>query len=610
MTSSATPQVANASKNQISDELPEGVTRETMDVDVLIVGGGAAGLSCAYQAALEIEKHNQEIQSGAKQGSEIRDPMIVVIEKGSEIGAHSFSGAVLNPKALAELIPNYKELGCPIESEVVEDAVYYLTESSAFKLPITPPPFKNHGNLIISLSKLNRWLAQQCEAKGINIFPGFAAVEALYEGDRIVGVRTGDKGRDKTGKPKANFEPGLILKSKVTVFAEGTRGSLFKEVSKRLNLREGKNLEVFEEGVKEIIQMPAGSVKPGQVIHTAGYPLNKSIGGTFIYTIPGDKIILGIVAYLDTQDPFLDPHRELQRLKTHPFISNMIKGGQVVAYGGKTLPAGGWYSMPKLYGDGFLVCGDSASMVDVQKLKGIHLAMKSGMQAGSSAVEALAANDSSAGKLKSYEEKIHSSFVKSELYRVRNFHQTLSKGLLASLPLIAIQEITGGRGLFDNLKIHASDAKTTLKVTEVWGEQANRKGGSDSLGNGENALPKTDGQLFYDKLGSVYLTGTSHDEDSPNHLKLQNGDICRTICEPQFKSPCVQFCPASVYEMLPAANPDSSLKATDGSVASQYDLQINYTNCIHCKTCDIKCPFENIDWTVPEGGGGPKYTET
>jgi len=575
----------------MNESLPEGATRDVMDVDVLIIGGGAAGLSCAYRIATEIEKHNLLVAEGKLQEAPLPEKMIVVIEKGSEIGAHSFSGAVLNPKALQELIPNYKELNCPLQAEVKKDEVYYLGKKSAFKLPLTPPPFQNVGNYIISLSQFNRWLAEQCSAKGINIFPGFAAVEALYEGDKIIGVRTGDKGRDKEGKPKENFEPGLILKAKITIFAEGTRGSLFKQVEKKLKLRAGKNLEVFEEGVKEIIQMPAGTIEAGHVIHTMGFPLSKSIGGTFIYTIPGDKIILGLVAYLDTQDPLLDPHRELQKLKTHPFIANKIKGGKVLAYGGKTLPAGGWYSMPKLYGDGFMVCGDSASMVDVQKLKGIHLAMKSGMLAADTAFEAIKAEDSSSTVLKFYENKVFASYVKSELYRVRNFHQTLSMGLVASLPLIALQEITGGRGLIDNMKVHTIDAKTTLKVNEIWG--------SEGMAAPENKLPAADGVLMFDKLGSVYLTGTTHDEDSPNHLLLQNGDICRTVCEPQYKSPCVKFCPASVYEMLPSVKE-----------AGKYDLQINYTNCIHCKTCDIKCPFENIDWTVPEGGGGPKYTET
>lgn len=576
----------------VHDHLPEGVTRDTMEVDVLIVGGGAAGLSCAYKIATDIEKHNQAIAEGKINAEPIPEQMIVVLEKASEIGAHSFSGAVLKPTALKELIPNYLELGCPLDSEVKKDAVYYLGDSSAFKLPITPPPFHNVGNYIISLSKFNRWLAQQCEAKGINIFPGFAAVEALYEGDRIVGVRTGDKGRDKEGNPKANFEPGLILKAKTTVFAEGTRGSLFKQVAKKLDLFAGKNPDVFEEGVKEVIQMPPGTVEPGQVIHTMGFPLKKSIGGTFIYTIPGDKIILGLVAYLDTKDPLLDPHKELQKLKTHPFIANMIKGGKVVAYGGKTLPAGGWYSMPKLYGDGWMVCGDSASMVDVQKLKGIHLAMKSGMAAAEAAFVAIQKQDSSHEVLKAYEDKVYASYIKSELYRVRNFHQTLSMGFVKSLPLIALQEITGGRGLIDNMKCH-EDAETTASVKEVWGTD-------DALTTTEeNKLPKTDGVLMFDKLGSVYLTGTSHDEDSPNHLILGDASICRNVCEPKYKSPCVQFCPAAVYEMLPSK-----------VEAGKYDLQINYTNCIHCKTCDIKCPTKNIDWTVPEGGGGPKYTET
>ncbi|MFN7824203.1 MAG: 4Fe-4S dicluster domain-containing protein [Pseudobdellovibrionaceae bacterium] len=567
------------------------MTNEVMDVDVLIVGGGATGLSAALHLSQEIEKHNSDVASGKKSGAQIPEQMIVVIEKAAEIGAHSFSGAVLKPTALAELIPNYKDEGCPLESEVTYDAVHYLGADFSFKLPITPPPFVNHGNYIISLSKFNRWLAEKCEARGINIFPGFAAVEALYEGEKIVGIRTGDKGRDKEGKPKANFEPGLILKSRCVIFAEGTRGSLFKQVSKKLKLRDGKNPEVFEEGVKEIIQMPAGTVTPGQVIHTLGFPLHKSIGGTFIYTLPGDKIILGLVAYLDTRDPLLDPHRELQKLKTHPFIQKMIKGGKVIGYGGKTLPAGGWYSMPKLSGDGWMVAGDSASMVDVQKLKGIHLAMKSGMLAAETALQGMIQGDFSAATTATYEKKVHDSFIKSELYRVRNFHQTLSKGIFASLPLIALQEVTGGRGLFDNMPAH-EDAKTTDKFVDVWGPEP--------LEMVDNQLPKPDGELFFDKLSSVYLTGTMHDEDSPNHLLLQDGDVCRTVCEPKYKSPCTHFCPASVYEMVPAKNGQES----------QYDLQINYTNCIHCKTCDIKCPFENIEWTVPEGGGGPRYRET
>jgi electron-transferring-flavoprotein dehydrogenase len=577
-------------QNPIAPKLNDQIQRETMDIDVLIVGGGSAGLAAALKLSQLIEEHNLAVADGRLQAAAIPEQMIAVIEKASEIGAHSLSGAVMNPIALRELVPNYKELGCPIETECTEDAVYYLGEDFKFKIPITPPPFKNEGNYLISVSKFNRWLAGLCEQRGINIFSGFAAVEALYEGDKVVGVRTGDKGLDRNSQPKANFEAGLLLKAKLTIFAEGTRGSLFKHVSKKLGLREGKNTEVFEEGVKEVIQCRSGSVTPGQVIHTLGFPLSKSIGGTFIYTYPNDQIVIGLVGYMDTEDPLFDPHRELQKLKTHPFIYEMIEGGRVIAYGGKTLPAGGYYSMPKLYHNGMLVIGDSASMVDVQKLKGIHLAMKSGMLAAETALKAVLKNDFSQFCLSEFETKISQSYVHDDLYRVRNFHQTLSQGFLAAGPQIALQELTGGRGLFDEMKNHP-DFSTTKTVIDVWG--------SGGLEDHANQLPKADGILFFDKLSSVYLTGTMHDENSPNHLHVANTDICREVCHPQYNSPCNHFCPASVYEMVET-----------GARPGKKNLQINYTNCIHCKSCDIKCPFDNIDWTTPEGGGGPQYKMT
>ena len=567
------------------------VTRETMDVDVLIVGGGVAGLSAALHFQNSIARHNEDIAAGRRQGEAIPDQMIVVIEKAAEIGAHSFSGAVLNPSALSELVPDYREQGCPIECDVTHDAVYYLGRDFKFKLPITPPPFRNEGKLLISLAKFNRWLGQQCEQKGINIFPGFAAVEALYEGDKVVGVRTGDKGIDKHGNRKGNFEPGMLLKSKVTIFAEGTRGSLFQKVSKRLGLMDGKNPDVYELGVKEIIQCPPGTVTQGQVIHTLGYPMYKGVGGTFIYTLPNDQVILGLVGYLDTADPLFDPHKQLQQLKTHPFVQSLIAGGKVIAYGGKTLPAGGWYSMPKLYADGMMVIGDSASMVDVKKLKGIHLAMKAGMLAADTALEAIQKGDFSAATLSSYSAKVEKSFIKTELWKTRNFHQTISKGLIASGPLLALQEITNGRGLFDRQPIEHKDYETTEAVMDAWGPRP--------WENPDNQLPKPDGQLFYDKLSSVYLTGTMHDEDSPSHLLVANTSVCRDVCYEKYQSPCNHFCPAAVYEMVP-----------DEEIPGKKRLQVNYTNCIHCKTCDIKCPFDNIDWTTPEGGGGPQYKET
>ena len=571
------------------DSLPE-VTREEMEVDVVIVGGGSAGLSCAIRLHQQVAEHNQAIAEGQKQGEPLADPMIVVLEKAAEVGAHSLSGAVLNPVSLKELLPNYKELGCPINTEVTQEAFYYLGETMTLKSPIVPPPFHNKGNHLISIAQFNRWLGQQAEQRGINVFAGFPAVEVLFDGDKVVGVRTGDRGVGKDGKPKENFEPGMLIKSKLTIFADGTRSPIFKRIAEKLNLREGRNAESFELGVKEIIQMPAGTVKPGQVIHTLGFPLKHSVGGTFIYTLTNDQIVVGICVYLDTPDPMLDVHRELQKLKTHPFMQKLLKDGQVISYGGKTLPAGGWFSMPKLYHDGMMVAGDSAAMVDVKKLKGIHLAMKAGMLAADTAGEALVKNDFSSETLKAYEDRVNNSYIKSELWKTRNFHQALSKGVIASLPEIMLQEITGGRGLVARRENHHKDYQTTKKVAEIYGDMAKAKV--------ENTLPPPDGKLFFDKLSSVYMSGSLHDEHSPNHLKLQDGNICADICHPNYNSPCNHFCPANVYEMVPEA-PDSDRKK----------LQINYTNCVHCQSCDINCPFDNIDWSLPEGGGGPQYKD-
>lgn len=563
--------------------------REVMETDILIIGGGCAGLSAALHLQNKIKSYNAKIQKENQTATQISEPMITVLEKGSEIGSHSLSGAVLNPVALKELIPNYLSENCPIEAEVSDESVYYLSQNMSFKLPFIPPPFKNHGNYIISLSKFNRWLGKKIEEQGVNVFPGFAAVAPLIEDGRLVGVQTGDKGLDKDGKKKSNYEPGLLLRSKMIIFSEGSRGSLFKHVSNLFSLRHNCNEEVFEHGVKEIIQLPPGRVKPGQVIHTMGFPLSKTIGGTFIYTLQQDQIVIGLVGYLDTIDPLFDPHRELQKLKTHPFISKLLVGGKVIGYGGKTLPAGGWYSMPKLYGPGFVVCGDSASMVDVKRLKGIHLAMKSGMLAAETAFEAILKDDFSTSTLCLYEEKVNHSYIKDQLFETRNFHQTLSKGFLASLPLIGLQELTGGRGLMDPMTIDLPDAKTTQTLLDIWG--------ASGLNDEKNILPKPDGVLFFDKLSSVYLTGTLHDENSPGHLLIGDFDICRKKCVPEYASPCNHFCPAQVYE-------------TVEDEKGQTNLRINYTNCIHCKACDIKCPFENITWTPPEGGGGPKYQIT
>lgn len=558
------------------------IQREEMEVDVLIVGGGSAGLSASIRFQQMVEEHNQ------KNPEQAIEPMVVVLEKAAEVGAHSLSGAVMNPVALEQLIPDYQEKGCPILSDVTEEAVYYLKESSKVKAPILPPPFKNHGNKIISIAQFNRWLAEQAEALGVNVFAGFSAVEALYDGDKVIGVQTGDRGLDKDGNPKENFEPGMIIKAGVTIFCDGTRSPLFKRVADKLKLREGKNPEVFELGVKEVIQLPEGRGVTGEVIHTAGYPFSKGVGGTFIYGLPNDQIIVGLCAYLDSADPLLDPHRELQKLKAHPYFQEKLAGGEVIAYGGKTLPAGGWHSMPKLYHHGMLVAGDAASMVDVKKLKGVHLAMRAGTLAGETAFDAVIKGDFSEETLAVYDEKIQQSIVKKDLWKTRNFHQAISKGLFRSLPAIGFQEMTGGASLFGDQKIDHEDHQTTQSVEQVWG--------SEGKGHKSNQLPEPDNKLFFDKLSSVYMTGTMHDEDSPNHLKLQDGNICQDTCYPKYQSPCNHFCPANVYEMI-----------EDEAQTDKKKLQINYTNCIHCQTCDIKCPFNNIDWTLPEAGGGPNY---
>lgn len=558
------------------------IQREEMEVDVVIVGGGSAGLSAAIRFQQMVEEHNKNNPDNTI------EPMVVVLEKAAEVGAHSLSGAVMNPVALKKLIPDYEERGCPVMTDVDKEGVYYLTSDAAIKAPILPPPFKNHGNKIVSISQFNRWMGEQAEAMGVNVFAGFSAVEALYDGDKVIGVQTGDRGLDKDGNPKENFEPGMIIKAGVTIFCDGTRSPLFKRVSEKLNLRKGKNPEVFELGVKEVIQLPKGRGVEGEVIHTMGFPLSRTVGGTFIYGLPDDQIVVGLCVYLDTADPLLDPHRELQKLKTHPFLQEKLAGGEVIAYGGKTLPAGGWFSMPKLYHHGMLVAGDAASMVDVKKLKGIHLAMRAGTLAGETAFDAVSKGDFSEKTLASYDEKIQNSLVKEELWKTRNFHQTISKGIFLSAPEVAFQEVFGGKALFGDMPIEHKDYETTQTVLDVWG--------AEGLETPSNQLPEPDNKLFFDKLSSVYMTGTMHDEDSPNHLKLQDGNICQDVCYPKYKSPCNHFCPAKVYEMIESEEDPAKKK-----------LQINYTNCIHCQTCDIKCPFNNIDWTLPEAGGGPNY---
>jgi electron-transferring-flavoprotein dehydrogenase len=549
--------------------MPE--ARERLDADVLIVGAGPAGLACALHLTRLILRHNE---SGGK--PELSAENIYVLEKGREIGAHQLSGAVMDPRGLAELVPDFAKTA-PLDTPVTDDAVYYLTAGSSWKLPITPPPLRNHGNYIVSLNKLVKWLGGLVEQAGVNIFTQFAGAELIYEGDGIAGVITEDKGRDKEGKPKDNFTAGYELRAKITVLAEGTRGSLTKDLVARKQLG-GLNPQVYSIGVKELWEVPEGRIAPGWVAHTMGWPLDSSMyGGGFIYGLQENRVSLGLVTGLEYNNSRFDPHEAFQKLKTHPFVRKILDGGKLVRYGAKSVPMGGWYSMPRTYLDGGLIIGDSAAFLNSQRLKGIHLALKAGMLAAETIFESLCTGDATAKTLSAFPRKVESSWVGQELRGVRNFHQGFQHGFWPGMAHAAIQFVTGGRGLIDPMRSHAGH------------EAYQRLAGSTPAG------PRFagDGKLTFDRLTDVYHSGTRHDEDQPCHLHVLDTSICVGRCVTEYGNPCQYFCPAAVYEMA--------------EEKGERRLKINATNCVHCKTCDIADPYQIIDWVPPEGGGGPSY---
>ena len=548
------------------------VERERLDSDVLIVGAGPAGLACALHLSRLIAQHNS---SGAK--PELSAENIYVLEKAREIGGHQLSGAVMDPRGLAELVPDWEKTA-PIESPVTDDAAFVLTASGSWKLPITPPPLQNHGNFIISLNKMVKWLGGLVEKSGVNLFTQFAGRNLIYEGGGLAGVITEDKGVDKEGKPKDNFTPGYELRAKVTVLAEGPRGSLTKEMVNRLKL-DGLNPQVYGIGIKELWDVPEGRIQPGYVAHTLGWPLDASMyGGGWIYGLPGNRVSTGMVIGLDYHKPRFDPHEAFQKYKTHPFLKRVLEGGKLVRYGAKTVPYGGWYSMPRPYVDGGLIIGDSASLLNSQRLKGIHIAIKSGMLAAETAFEALKSGDASAKTLSAFPRKIEESWIKKELWAVRNFHQGFQHGLYAGLFNAGIQFVTGGRGLVDPMR--------TRPGHEEYEKLDARSGPAPERFKG-------DGVLTFDRLTDVYHSGTRHEEDQPCHLLVADPNICSTRCVTEYGNPCQYFCPAAVYEMV--------------QEKGQPRLKINASNCVHCKTCDIADPYEIITWVPPEGGGGPNY---
>ena len=551
-------------------------TRESLEFDVLFVGGGPANLAGAIHLMNMAQKAGKEIE-------------VCLIEKAESIGSHSLSGAILDPVALRELMPDYLEKGCPIEQSECHDEFYYLTPTGKFRVPYTPSYMHNSGCHIVSLSKYCVWLGEIAEELGVMVFPGFAGTEVLYEpdSDRVIGIRTGDKGIDKDGNKRPNFEPGVDLMAKVTVFGEGPQGSLLREIGKELDIFKDKMPQVFETAIKEVIELPESSPfnsSSTTVVHSFGYPLGfETKGGGFLYKMKDHRVSLGFVIGLEYENPLFEPYQAFLSFKRHPLIADIIQGGKVLQQGAKTLPAGGYYTMPRLALDGALIVGDSASMLNIQRLKGVHTAMKSGMLAAEAILTALERENYSAETLGAYGQDVDGSWIKKELYGARNFDQALSKKGMGKFVTIAAQYLSGGRGFVDPMEIKQD--RLSLKKL-------------DNTTISQTVSPETqdlDGKLYLDKLTGLYLSGTTHEENQPCHLVIPDQNLCVTECFENYRCPCTRFCPAQVYEL--EEDPDGSRR-----------LKLNPSNCLHCKTCEIKDPYENIIWTCPEGGGGPKYS--
>ncbi len=540
---------------------------ETMNVDVLIVGGGPAGLSAAIKLA--------QLQKSAGQSLSV-----AVLEKAPEPGAHLLSGAVLDPRALAELVPDFESKGAPLAARVSDDHVFFLTRTGKIKFPFTPPPLKNHGHFIVSLQQLGKWLSGLAEAEGVDVFSGFAATELLMEGHQVVGVRTGDRGIGKHGDKKSSFEPGVDIRAKVTILADGVRGNLTKQLMRRTPIAVGHQPQLFALGIKELWDVPTGRLAAGVVMHTMGYPLDqKEFGGGFIYAMSETRLSVGFVVGLDYEDPLFDPHVAFQQFKQHPAISALLGGGQMIRYGAKALPEGGWFTLPECSVNGAMIVGDAAGFLNSLRLKGIHLAMKTGMLAAETAFEAIQAGDTSVKQLAKFDARIRESWVGDEMRPVRNVHQSFRFGLFGGLAFSALSLLTRGWWIRDPMPSTSGH----LRMHRL-GEPGHRHPDDDI---------KPDRVLTFDKLTNVHFSGTRHDEDQPSHL-LVHTEVCSSICGKEYGYPCIRFCPANVYEIVPGDNGEPR-------------LQINASNCVHCKTCDIMDPYQVITWVPPEGGGGPRY---
>ena len=544
--------------------------RESMEFDVVIVGGGPAGLSAA------IKLRQLSIESGI-------DISVCVLEKGSEIGAHILSGNVFETRALDELIPDWKEKGAPLDMPVKSEKFFFMTESSELRFPnfLLPKQLHNHGNYIISLGNLCRWLAEQAEALEVEVYPGFAAAEILYHEDGSVkGVATGDMGLGRDGEHKGSFEPGMELHAKYTLFAEGVRGSLTKTLFEKFGLRENCDPQTFGIGIKELWELDPEQHKEGQIFHSFGWPLDRNTyGGSFVYHLDNNQAYVGFVVALDYENPYLSPYDEFQKFKTHPMMKEMLKGGKRISYGARAINEGGLQSVPELVFPGGALIGCCAGFLNVPKIKGSHTAMKSGMMAAEAIVAEMKLNAEAPGKvLDTYPALYKDSWVYDELYRVRNSRPAFKWGLLAGTLYTGLDlKVLGGRAPW-TFKHH--DDHSVLKKAKDCKKIE---------------YPKYDGVYTFDKPSSVFLSNTNHEEDQPIHLTLKDDSIPVSVNYAEYAGPEQRFCPAGVYEFL-----------TDDD-GSNPRLQINAQNCVHCKTCDIKDPTQNINWVVPEGGGGPNY---
>jgi electron-transferring-flavoprotein dehydrogenase len=552
------------------------VEREELEVDVLIVGAGPAGLATAIHLRRLLAERGME------------DKTVLVLEKAEEVGYHVLSGAVMDPRGMAELFPDWLDRGCPVESPVTHDCLDVLWKSgkhTRIQGKLMPPTLHNEGNYIVSLYRVVQWLKERAEELGAEVYPGFAGAELLLDGERVLGVQTRDAGVAKDGGRKGNFEPGMNVKAPVTVFAEGTRGSLAKHLIARLGLAPGDNPQTYGTGCKELWELPEGrgAALLGHVIHTMGMPLGlEGYGGGWIYGQKDNRLSVGFVVGLDHPDPKLDPHALFVQWKQHPAVAEHLRGGKVVRYGAKTIPYGGYFAMPRLHGDGFCLVGDTAGFLNSARLKGIHLAIKSGMLAAETLADALQRGDSSAATLSAYHERFEASWAREELWGVRNFHQAFESGLFAGMLDAGVQLFTKGRGLVKQRKSHPDHATTApLERSKLTKPAFND---SDAL----------------DKLTDVYWSGAIHDEDQPSHLVVTDPAICVERCTTEFGNPCQHFCPAAVYEWPEGHPPGADRKA--GPL-------INASNCVHCKTCDVADPYQVIEWIVPEAGGGPKYID-